>query len=73
MTTFTDRLFGSWAKQRKAQLDELRLMWRALRKDWLALFSIVVILFFILAAIFAPYLTPYPEQGRGDPDIQKGH
>jgi peptide/nickel transport system permease protein len=69
MTTFTDRLFGSWVNQRKAQLDELRLMWRALRKDWLALISIVVILFFILAAIFAPYLTPYPEQGRGDPDI----
>ena len=69
MTTFTDRWFGSWAKQRKAQLDELRLMWRALRKDWLSLISIVVVLIFILAAIFAPYLTPYPEQGRGEPNI----
>jgi peptide/nickel transport system permease protein len=28
MSTLTDRWFGSWAKQRKAQLDELGLMWR---------------------------------------------
>jgi peptide/nickel transport system permease protein len=31
--------------------------------------SIVVVLIFIFAAIFAPLLTPYPEQGRGDPNI----
>jgi peptide/nickel transport system permease protein len=64
-----DRWFGSWTKQRKAQLDELSLMWRALRRDWLSMVSIFIILFFILAAIFAPYLTPYPEQGRGEPNI----
>ena len=71
MTTSTNRWFGSWAKQRKAQLDELGLMWRALRRDWLSLVSIVVVLVFILAAIFAPLLTPYPEQGRGVPDIAR--
>ncbi len=70
MTTLTDRWFGSWAKQRKAQLDELRLMWRALRRDWLSMVSMVILLFFILAAIFAPLLTPYPGQGRGDPNIK---
>jgi len=67
--SLTDRWLGSWTKQRKAQLDELRLMGRALRRDWLSMVSIFIILFFILAAIFAPYLTPYPEQGRGEPNI----
>lgn len=69
MTSLTDRWFGSWAKQRKAQLDELGLMWRALRRDWLSMISIVVVLIFILAAVFAPFLTPYPDQGRGEPNI----
>jgi peptide/nickel transport system permease protein len=44
-------------------------MWRALRRDWLAMVSLVIVLFFVFVAIFAPYLTPYPEQGRGEPNI----
>lgn len=44
-------------------------MARAFRRDPLAVASLVVVLAFILGAIFAPLLTPYPEQGRGDPNI----
>lgn len=44
-------------------------MVRAFRRDPLAVASLVVVLAFILGAIFAPVLTPYPEQGRGDPNI----
>jgi len=44
-------------------------MIRAFRRDWLAFISLGIILAFILGAIFAPWLTPYPEQGRGEPNI----
>ena len=44
-------------------------MVRAFRRDPLAVASLVVVLAFILGAIFATVLTPYPEQGRGDPNI----
>jgi peptide/nickel transport system permease protein len=50
-------------------MREYSLMVRAFRRDPLAVASLVVVLVFILGTIFAPVLTPYPEQGRGDPNI----
>jgi peptide/nickel transport system permease protein len=44
-------------------------MWRAFRRDRLAVISLCMILLFVLGAIFAPYLTPYPEEGAGSPNI----
>ncbi|MBC7226575.1 MAG: ABC transporter permease [Thermoflexales bacterium] len=44
-------------------------MGRAFLRDRLAVASLVIILLFILGAIFAPWLTPYPEQGRGEPNV----
>jgi peptide/nickel transport system permease protein len=44
-------------------------MWLAFRRDPLALASLIIILFFIFGASFAPLLTPYAAQGRGDPNI----
>jgi peptide/nickel transport system permease protein len=55
--------------QRTAQFRELGLMLRAFRRDPLAVVSLVVIVLFVLGVILAPVLTPYPEQGRGDPNI----
>lgn len=55
--------------QRTARFRELGLMLRAFRRDPLAVASLVVIVLFVLGAILAPVLTPYPEQGRGDPNI----
>lgn len=51
------------------RVTEYQLMWRAFRRDPLAVISLVILLIFILGAIFAPFLTPYPEQGLGDPNI----
>lgn len=51
------------------RISEYHLMWRAFRRDPLALISLFILLVFILGAIFAPYLTPYAEQGLGDPNI----
>jgi peptide/nickel transport system permease protein len=55
--------------QRTAQFRELGLMLRAFRRDPLAVVSLVVIVLFVLGVVLAPVLTPYPEQGRGDPNI----
>lgn len=48
-------------------LRERTLMWRALRRDPLAVGAVVILALFILGAVFAPWLTPYPEQGMGAP------
>lgn len=69
MTTAAKGGISAWARQQRARLEEYGLMWRALRRDWLAMISLVIVLFSVFVAIFAPYLTPYPEQGRGDPNI----
>ena len=51
------------------RVTEYHLMWWAFRRDPLAVLSLIILLAFILGAIFAPNLTPYPEQGRGVPNI----
>lgn len=69
MTAAVGGGIGNWARQQRARLEEYGLMWRALRRDWLAMISLAIMLVFVGLAIFAPYLTPYPEQGRGEPNI----
>lgn len=64
-----ERWLGDWTRSRRSQLDEMGLMLRAFRRDWLALISLVIILAFLFGAVFAPWLTPYPDQGRGEPNI----
>ena len=51
------------------RVTEYQLMWRAFRRDPLAVGSLVIIILFVAGAIFAPWLTPYPGQGLGDPNI----
>jgi len=50
-------------------ISELLLMWRAFRRDPFALFSLVILMFFIFGAIFAPLLAPFPDQGLGLPNV----
>jgi peptide/nickel transport system permease protein len=52
-----------------ARFQELNLMLGAFRRDWLAVASLIVILLFILGALLAPWVAPYPGQGRGEPNI----
>jgi len=60
---------GLQTEHRTARFREYRLMLQAFRRDILAVLSLVVIVLFVLGAILAPLLTPYPGQGRGDPNI----
>jgi len=63
-----ERWLGDWVRQRESQLEEYRLMFRAFRRDRLAVISLFIILLSIFGAIFAPYLTLYPEEGAGSPN-----
>jgi len=63
-----ERWLGDRARRRGSQLEEYRLMLRAFRRDRLAAISLFIILLFIFGAVFAPYLTPYPEEGAGSPN-----
>jgi peptide/nickel transport system permease protein len=69
MDNLRERWFGDLFRRRGARTDETRLVLRAFRRDKLAVASLVILLLFIFGAIFAPFLTPYPEQGRGEPDM----
>jgi len=69
MTSIAERWFGDWVRRRRSRLEEYGLMVRAFRRDPLAVISLLIILAFVLGAIFAPHLTPYPEEGRGEPNI----
>ena len=40
-------------------------VWHVIRRDPLAMLSISIIVLFLVIAIFAPVLAPYPEQGAG--------
>lgn len=64
-----EKWLRGWLRQRESQLEEYRLMFRAFKRDPWAVISLFIILLFILGAIFAPYLTPYPEEGAGSPNI----
>lgn len=41
------------------------------RRDKLALVCFYILVFLLLVAVAAPILTPYPEQGLGDPNISE--
>lgn len=56
---------------RYARFLEYSLMWRAFRRDRLALVSLFIIALFILGAIFAHQLAPYPDQGLGKSNMKE--
>ena len=40
-------------------------VWHVIRRDPLAMASLLIITVFLLVALFAPWVAPYPEQGAG--------
>ena len=53
----------------QSRFQEYILIWRVFKRDYLSLISLVVIIVIVLAVIFAPLITPYPEQGEGLPNL----
>ncbi len=55
--------------ERTPRFSELGLMVRAFRRDPLAVLSLIIVALFVFGTVFAPVLTRYPGQGRGEPNI----
>ena len=62
VSRFADR---SWSVLRDASYTLLRI----LRRDRLGMLGFVILLGFVMVALLAPWLAPYPGQGRGDPNL----
>lgn len=63
MATTLERWFGDLGAVATRSKRSIDAFWR----DPMGVVSLFVIVAFVLASIFAPLLTPYPEQGQGIP------
>lgn len=64
-----NRLFWGWSKKYGPTIEDYKHNVNIFSKDRLAVIAAVVIVIFILAALFAPLIAPYPDQGRGKSDM----
>ena len=70
MKAASGRPLSEWRLRHQSGLQESRHNMRVFFRDKLAVAGLVVIVLTFFIAVFAPYLAPYPEQGRGDSDMQ---
>jgi peptide/nickel transport system permease protein len=63
-------LVGDWRARHQSSLTETRHNVRVFFRDRLAVVGLSWIVFMIVVAVAAPWVAPYPEQGRGASDIQ---
>ena len=64
-------LRGDWRVRHASALEETRHNVHVFFRDKLATAGVCVILAMIVVAIFAPFIAPYPDQGRGASDISE--
>lgn len=64
------RLLFRFDKRYAPLIEDMRINLHVFKKDKLALIGLIMILLFILVAIFAPLLAPYPAQGLGESDME---
>jgi len=55
----------------EARFREIRLTLTILRKNPLSLASLIILLFLIFLAVFAPWLAPYPDAEKGIPHVEE--
>lgn len=64
------RLFLRCDRRYGPVVEDMRMNIHIFRKDKLALVGLAMILIFLVVAIFAPLLAPYPAQGLGESDLE---
>jgi len=62
---------ADWRVRHQASLDEARYNVRVFFKDKLAVVGLAIIVATIAMAVFAPWIAPYPDQGRGDSNLKE--
>jgi peptide/nickel transport system permease protein len=63
-------LLGDWRERHQSTLTESRHNVRVFFRDKLAVVGLAWIVLMIVVAVAAPWIAPYPEQGRGASDLQ---
>jgi peptide/nickel transport system permease protein len=63
-------LLGDWRERHQSTLTESRHNVRVFFRDRLAVIGLAWIVLMIVVAVAAPWIAPYPEQGRGASDLQ---
>ncbi len=58
-------------QQAPAQTKSKNTVWRQLRKNKLSFFGLLVIVFFLLLAVFGPWIAPYPEDAGSNTKIEE--
>ena len=61
---------GRWLEEHESQIREFKHSLRLLRKNPLSVAGAIIILTLVIIAIFAPYISPYPEQAT-EPNLEK--
>ncbi|MBN2203649.1 MAG: ABC transporter permease [Thermoleophilia bacterium] len=61
--------FADWRARHQSGIEEARHNLHVFLRDKLAVAGLIVIVATVVVAVFAAYLAPYPEQGRGDSDM----
>ena len=63
-------LLGDWRERHQSTLTETRHNVRVFLRDKLAVIGLAWIVLMIVVAVAAPWVAPYPDQGRGASDLQ---
>ncbi len=63
------RLFFGWNQRYKPLADNMKFNAHIFKKDKLAIGATIMIVLFVIMAVAAPLLAPYPEQGQGQSDM----
>jgi peptide/nickel transport system permease protein len=63
-------LLGAWRERHQSTLTESRHNVRVFFRDRLAVLGLAWVLLMVFVAVTAPWIAPYPEQGRGASDLQ---
>ncbi len=64
-------MWGSYRTRHQAAFEESRYSLRVFLKDRLALLGVCLILATIIVAVAAPWIAPYPDQGRGASNVKE--
>lgn len=71
MSTTETALLADWRVRHQSFIDETRHNFRVFLRDKLAVLGLIIILLIAAAAVLAPVLAPYPDQGRGSSNLEE--
>lgn len=64
-------VFRRYVDEHDSQIREWKLTLHLIRQDPTAIFALIIITGVVFTAIFAPWIAPYPMQGRGEPNLSE--